>query len=262
MTTKLMYGTVEYKVDGGTAIINIKRPRLRNALTSETRQGLANLFDTCARDEHVSSVVLASSENAFSSGQDLNEARDFAPQHIDTWIDEHMRLYKALLKCPKPVVAAIDGCCVGAGLQLALLADVRIGSPAAYFIMPELDDGIPCILGVWTLWDTIGRARTTEMVLCNRRVLADEAAAWGLVSRIVPTDALLGQCLATATVMASKAPLAFRLTKDRLADLLMKEAEALSTHAKFAHMTAFASGDPMRAMDAFLRNQRGQQSVA
>ena len=141
---------------------------------------------------------------------------------------------------------------------MALLCDLRIGSESAYFTMPELDDAIPCILGVWTLWDIIGRARTYEMVLTNRSVPAQEALQWGILNRVVPASALLRQTVDTALYLADKPALAFRLTKERLANLTLREADSLATHAVAAHMQAFASGEPAAAMVAFLEHRRTQ----
>jgi enoyl-CoA hydratase/carnithine racemase len=252
---------IEFENNAGIGVVRIDRPTLRNALSERARTELTGLMRTLASDKSVQGVVLASQSAAFSAGQDLNEAKDFSPERVASWIDEHMALYASMLTCSKPVVAAIDGCCVGAGLQLALLADIRIGSGEAFFIMPELDDGIPCILGIWTLWDVIGRGRTTEMVLSNRRVLADEAAQWGLLSQVVDASDLLAQSVAIARHLASKPQLAFRLTKERLGMIMMREAEALTVHAKLAHTMAFASGDPRRAMNAFLQKERVQRGA-
>jgi enoyl-CoA hydratase/carnithine racemase len=171
------------------------------------------------------------------------------------WIDEHMELYRAVLAFPKPVIAAVDGCCVGAGFQFALLCDLRVASDQAFFAMPELDDAIPCILGVWTLYDIIGRGRTTEMALTNRRVYADEARQWGLVAEVVAGDPT-PRALELADLLASKPALALRLTKARLELLALQGSEELSVHAQLAHMRAFASGEPAKAMEQFLTHGR------
>jgi len=238
------------------AVITVNRTNRRNALTSETRRELGELIRDLAEDASTRAIVLASGESAFSSGQDLSEARSFPVQVIPEWIKEHMDLYAAILRYPRPILAAVNGCCVGAGMQMALLCDLRVGSESAYFTMPELDDAIPCILGVWTLWDIIGRARTYEMVLTNRSVAAQEALHWGLLNRVVPVSVLLHQTVDTALYLADKPSLAFRLTKQRLADLALREADSLTTHAVAAHMQAFASGEPAEAMQAFLEHRR------
>ncbi|HEY3479003.1 MAG TPA: enoyl-CoA hydratase-related protein, partial [Streptomyces sp.] len=115
----------------------------------------------------------------------------------------------------------------------------------------ELDDAIPCILGVWTLYDLIGRGRTTEMVLTNRFVHAAEARDWGLVAEVVEGDPT-ARALELADLLAGKPALAFRLTKARLEMLALEGAGSLAIHAQLAHTRAFASGEPARAMERFL----------
>ena len=243
--------TIDVRREKGIAVLTLNRPRRRNALTSEVRAGLRELLAEFAADDAVRGVVLGSREQAFSAGQDLTEAKDFTPAQITGWIDEHMRLYRTVLAFPKPVVAAVDGCCVGAGFQLALLCDLRIAAATAFFAMPELDDAIPCILGVWTLYDIIGRGRTTEMVLTNRRVGAGEAREWGLVAEVVTGDPT-GRAVELADRIAGKPALALRLTKARLELLAARGTDELTAHAQLAHMQAFASGQPAKAMEQFL----------
>ena len=242
--------------EDGVRIVTVNRPDRRNALNREIRTGLAEVLTDAAADPTARAVVLASREAAFSAGQDLGEAQHFRPEEIGGWIDEHMDLYRALLSFPRPLVAAVDGCCVGAGLQTALLCDLRLATPTSFFAMPELDDAIPCILGVWTLWDVIGRGRTTEMVLTNRQVPAPEALSWGLVTDVVDQDRLLTAAVELADRLARKPALAMRLTKERLKLLALEGADSLTVHAQYAHTVAFATGEPARAMAEFLAHGR------
>lgn len=261
MSSQSLQTIIEVSIEhGGIAVCTVNRPNRRNALTREARQHLAETINGFARDESVRAIVMASRETAFSSGQDLAEAKDFRPEYISDWIEEHMALYRAVLSYPRPLLAAVNGCCVGAGLQIALLCDMRIGSTNAYFAMPELDDAIPCILGVWTLWDMIGRGRTTEMVLTNRQVPAPEALDWGIINQLVSPEELLPKTLELAEQLASKPALAFRLTKERLRLLMLQEQEALSVHASYAHTVAFSSGEPRRAMETFLEGRREKKT--
>ena len=247
---------VEAEFHDDVVVITVNRPDRRNALTQEAREALTSMLLELGEGSAARAVVLASSEDSFSAGQDLGEAAEFDVDDIPRWIDEHMGLYRALLAYPRPLVAALDGCCVGAGLQTALLCDLRLATPRSFMAMPELDDAIPCILGVWTLWDIIGRARTTDMVLTNRRVQAEEALDWGLVTRVVEREALLPAALELARSLADKPALALRLTKERLSLLALEGADALALHAQHAHAVAFASGQPARAMRDFLANGR------
>ena len=242
---------IEIRREKYIGVFTLNRPHRRNALTRPVREGLAALLAELGADESIRAVVLGGREQAFSAGQDLTEAKDFQPEEISRWIDEHMALYRAVLAFPKPLVAAVEGCCVGAGFQLALLCDLRVAADGAFFAMPELDDAIPCILGVWTLYDLIGRGRTTEMVLTNRFVHAAEARDWGLVAEVVEGDPT-ARALELADLLAGKPALAFRLTKARLEMLALEGAGSLAIHAQLAHTRAFASGEPARAMERFL----------
>jgi enoyl-CoA hydratase/carnithine racemase len=259
-STTTIASPVELNFQQDVAVITLNRTNRRNALTSEARLELTAAIERLSEDQGVRAIVFASRDSAFSSGQDLAEAKDFPPEFIPEWIKEHMDLYKAVLRYPRPMLAAIDGCCVGAGFQTALLCDLRFGSASAYFAMPELEDAIPCILGTWTLWDIIGRARTSEMVLTNRSVGAEEALAWGILNRLVPSrEQLLAQAIEMALHLAGKPELAWRLTKQRLADLALRECDSLAVHASCAHIQAFASGEPRQAMLAFLEGRRMTQ---
>jgi enoyl-CoA hydratase/carnithine racemase len=249
--------SVEVTFQQDVAIVTLNRLNRRNSLTSDVRRQLTDTINRLADDSQIRAIVFASRDSTFSAGQDLTEAKDFPASFVPTWIREHMDLYKAVVRYRGPILAAVDGCCVGAGLQTALLCDLRVGSPSAYFTMPELDDAIPCILGVWTLWDIIGRARTYEMVLTNRRVYAEESLSWGILNQVAPSSSDLLPCaLELAHYLASKPQLAFRLTKERLAELTLRECESLEVHASCAHMQAFASGEPRQAMLAFLSGRR------
>ena len=239
------------------AIIAINHSEHRNALTTEHRVALRDQLQVLACDERISAVVLTSKASAFSAGQDLFEAKDFKPERIPSWIEEHMALYREILKFPKATVAAIDGCCVGAGLQIAMLCDLRVGSDRSFFALPELDDAIPCILGTWTLLDVIGRGRTTEMLFTNRRVYAPEALSWGILNKVVSADGILPEAVRYAQLIGKKSALAFRLTKQRITQLMLEGSDALTIHAIFAHMQAFATDEPKKAMEIFL--ERGRQ---
>ncbi|OFV84025.1 MAG: enoyl-CoA hydratase, partial [Acidobacteria bacterium RBG_16_64_8] len=183
-----MYEHLIVEKHGAVRVITLNRPHVLNALNREMRRELTEAFVKANHDDEVGSIVLTGSgERAFAAGQDLNEAKEFTPERAHTWIDEFFALYSALRNLDKSVVAAVNGYAVGAGLQIALLTDLRIASERAQLGMPEIHDGIPCITGTWTLWDIIGRSRTEDLVLTGRLLGAQEALQWGLVNRVVPS---------------------------------------------------------------------------
>ena len=122
--------------------------------------------------------------------------------------------FRAIEECSKPVVAAINGVAIGAGLELALVCDVRVASELAYFALPELRHHIiPGCGATLRLARHIGLGRAKEMLMLGRRVRADEALAWGLVQRVVPHREVVAAASAVATQLAAYPPHAFAAMK-------------------------------------------------
>ncbi len=242
---------------GRVRVITLSRPDVLNAINRQMRAEMAEALRQANRDEAVGCVVLTGAgERAFAAGQDLREALQLTAERAPAWIDEFDALYSALRGLDKASIAAINGYAVGAGFQVTLLCDLRIASERAKVGMPEINDGIPCITGTWTLWDIIGRSRTTELVLTGRLLEAREALDWGLVHRVVPPAELMDAALALAEEMAAKPQTAIRLNKERWRQLTQRGAEEAREFARRAHAAAFASGEPRRAMEAFLARRK------
>jgi enoyl-CoA hydratase/carnithine racemase len=123
--------------DNGVIMAVINRPDRLNALSTNVKNDLVDLFHWADGSSEVRSVVLTGAgDRAFAAGQDLSEAKDFTPDVIDGWINSFHQLYSAVIECRKPTIAAINGYAVGAAFQLAMLCDLRIASDAARFGMP------------------------------------------------------------------------------------------------------------------------------
>jgi enoyl-CoA hydratase/carnithine racemase len=243
--------------ESGVAVIRLNRPHHLNALTQRTRAELATAFRNVNEDPEIGAVVLTGSgERAFAAGQDLYEARDFTPEAIDGWIDSFIDAYDAIMRCDKPSIAAVNGYALGSALQLALLCDFRIGSDRTRVGMPEIDDGVPCITGTWTLYEVIGRTRTTDLILTGRILDAGEALAWGLLNSVVAHEELLSAATEQAERLAKKPRTAMRLNKKRLADLLVRERASAAEYAKFAHAETYRSGEAQEAIASFISKAR------
>jgi len=249
-------------LEGGVARVVINRPQSLNAISRQLREDLVQVFGELDRDPQVSAIVLTGAGGrAFAAGQDLSEALSFDGSSAAEWIDEWRALYDCVLSLSKPTVAAVDGYAVGAGFQLALVCDLRLASERARFGMPEIDDGIPCITGTWTLYELIGRGRTTDLVLSGRMIDAAEALQWGVVSQVVPAERLAGAAAALAARLGAKPAAAMRLNKRWLRDLLLSHLPAAEEYAKRAHGEAFGSGEPQRLMADFLAKRAAGRST-
>ncbi len=150
-------------------------------------------------DAKVRSIVIAGSERAFASGADLAEVSALTVASALSFSGVGQGLFRRIERLSKPVIAAIRGYCLGGGLDLALACHIRIAATDAILGHPGGTLGImTCFGGTQRLPRLIGRARAVEMLASGRNITADEAYAWGLVSRVVAPDALLDAALETA----------------------------------------------------------------
>ncbi|HKT95075.1 MAG TPA: enoyl-CoA hydratase-related protein [Paraburkholderia sp.] len=203
--------------DGAIAIVTIDRPAKLNALTRTLWRALGDTFEGLSADEGLRCIVLrGAGEKAFSPGNDIGE---FATDRSNV---EQAREYGALMHrtlglidaCPLPVVAMIHGICVGGGLELAALCDLRICGESSRFGAPIKNLGLVMAHAeLDALLRLAGEAVALEILLEGRILDAHEALAKGLVTRVVPDAEVTGQALAAAQRIATGAPLAARWHK-------------------------------------------------
>ena len=174
----------------------------------------------------------------------------------ESWVEEWAAVYRVVLNLGTPTIAALNGYAVGAGLQTALVCDLRVASRTAQAGMPEINDAIPCITGSWALAGLIGDARITDLVLTGRLIGADEMLSWGLVSEVVEPDALLGRASELAEQLARSDALTLRLNKEWLRRERLDRLPAAVQAARAGHRQAFDSGAPAAAMTKFLSRTR------
>lgn len=255
----------EIKVDLSqvpVAIVVLNRPDRLNALSRKMRQELVEALNRLDESPDVRSIVITGAgQRAFAAGQDLTEARTFTGQDVTGWIDDWTGLFQAVLNLKTPTVAAVEGYAVGAGFQLASVCDLRIASDNARFGMPEVDDAIPCITGMWCLYDLIGRGRVADLVLTGRMLDASEAHAWGIVTHVVASGDLREVAVRVADRLAAKSATAIELNKQMLAKLMHDRLPEFESCAKTAHGIAFRSGEPQDVMEQFLEKRGAGRSV-
>lgn len=216
-----MYTDLAYAREGALAILTLDRPDARNAYSSAMVDSLVAALDAAEHDDDVRAVVLTGAGKAFHAGGDLKQMRDasgmFAGDPVALrrqYIDGIQRVPRRLAQFDKPIVAAINGAAIGAGLDLACMCDLRVAargvSLGSTFVKVGL---VPGDGGAYVLARTIGFARALELVLTGRLVDTDEALAMGLVHRVVEPERLMTAACELANAVAANAPLALRLTK-------------------------------------------------
>lgn len=252
-----MYEHLRFETRDAVAVLTLNRPHVLNALNRALKAELADALDRVRGDPRLRALVLQGAGDAFSAGQDLREAKDLDGPGAEAWVREYERLYERLRALDIPVVAAVHGWCLGAGCQLALLADLRLADETARFGMPEIRDGIPAIFGLGLLWPLLGASRSLYLVLTGEALDARQALEAGLVARVVPVGTLEAEAEALARRLAAAAPVALRANKAWARELTEAHFRATARFCATAQREAFEAGDPRRAMEAFLARRQG-----
>ena len=202
-------------------ILTIDRPKVHNALDSETSDALLDAWVRFRDDDDLRVAILTGAgERAFCAGADLRGVGDFYKELTSS---ERLRRSEQLpglggitknLAIDKPIIAAVNGYCLAGGLEIALACDLRLASEQASFGLPEVTRGIiPGAGGTQRLPRLVGPERALDLILTGRRIDALEAERIGLVSRVVPASELRAEALATANAIADNGPLAVRAAK-------------------------------------------------
>ena len=209
------YETLLFEKRDRVAIITINQPKKLNALSIKTREEGAALLEELRRDDSVGVVVFTGAgEKAFIAGADIAE---FAGRTSITQRDVMMQrsLFTAIDTFPKPVIAMINGFCLGGGCELALACDIRIASEAAKFGQPEINLGIiPGGGGTQRLTRLVGEGKAMELILTGKIIDAQAAFSIGLVNDVVPADQLEAKTMEIANKIAEKSPIALQLAKE------------------------------------------------
>ena len=200
----------------GVLRVVLNRPGVANAFNTAMATDLMTFFEAVALAPDMARVIVVTGagERAFCAGGDLKERDGMSDA---AWAAQHLifeRMVRAIIGCPVPTIAAVNGAAFAGGCELAAAMDMIYAAEHAVFAQTEVRIGIiPGAGGTQTVARAIGTRRAKEMILSARRVSAAEAEAWGLVNRVVPGDALMGEVLTLAGEIAAQAPIAVRQAK-------------------------------------------------
>ena len=218
----------------GVRFLRMNRPETKNALSNELTRALVRGFEAAAADDEVRVVALTGGNGAFCSGADLSPRKpgDPPPDSLEQTADLVVELVRGMcVSCEKPVIAGIDGIAIGAGLALAMLADMRMASSRARFHPGYARVGTSPDCGLsWTLPATIGRERALRFFLLPEMHDADAALALGLVGEVVAGDGFDPAFAAFCEKVAEVAPLAATQTKRLVARIDVPD--ALEAHLR------------------------------
>lgn len=204
----------------GVALITLNRPAQRNSLSRAMLAALEAALANAIRDRSIKAVVLTGAGPAFSAGHDLKELTAHRTDadggrafYADT-MDACARLMQAIVRSPKPVIAAVQGIATAAGCQLVASCDLAVAGEGAKFATPGVNIGLFCSTPMVALSRNVSRKRAMEMLLLGDMLTASEAAAFGLVNRVVPADQVVDEALAMARIIAAKSPVTIAVGKE------------------------------------------------
>ena len=249
-------------ITDGVATVALNRPERKNPLTFESYAEMRDWFRDLHYDDDVKAVVFAPTGGNFSSGGDVHEIigplTKMNMKELLRFTRMTGDLVKAIVNCGKPVIAAVDGICVGAGAIIAMASDLRIATPEAKCAFLFTRVGLAgCDMGACAILPRIiGQGRAAELLYTGRSMSADEGAAWGFYNKVVDADALEAEGVALATRIASGPNFANMMTKTMLAqEWSMSIEQAIEAEAQ-AQAICMQTGDFERAYKAFVAKER------
>jgi enoyl-CoA hydratase len=199
--------------------VTLNRPDSSNAFNTQMAREIYQLFENLALDAGDMRVVIitGAGERAFCAGGDLKERKGMTN---DAWARQHLiyeRMTRAIINCPLPVIAAVNGAAYGGGCEMVAAVDFAYAADHARFALTETSLGIiPGAGGTQTLSRAIGERRAKELILSATPFSANHAREWGLINEVFPKETLLAETLQCATRIASNAPIAVRQAKQSI----------------------------------------------
>jgi enoyl-CoA hydratase/carnithine racemase len=250
------------RIEGGIATIALDRPERKNPLTFDSYAELRDWFRDLVYADDVKAVVFASNGGNFSSGGDVHDIigplTGMSMKELLAFTRMTGDLVKAIVNCGKPVIAAVDGICVGAGAIIAMASDLRIGTPEAKtaFLFTRVGLG-GCDMGACAILPRIiGQGRAAELLYTGRVMTAEEAERWGFFNRLVPGDGLAEAAQEMATRIAAGPNFGHMMTKTMLAqEWSMSIDQAIEAEAQ-AQAICMQTQDFTRAYEAFVAKEK------
>ena len=254
--------TIETEIVDGIAVVTLNRPEVLNAWTMAMQRQIVEIVRGYSGDPQVSAVVITGAgSKAFCAGQDLNESAALTESDVDSWLDNFLQVYDAILSCRKPVSAALNGVAAGSGYQLSRVCDVRVAHEGVRIGQPEVKSGIPSVTGEYLTNLSLGHSRTVELMLSGRLMESNEAHSVGIIHKIVPEESVLDTAIEYGRALAAQPKLAFELTKRNIRDRLWPGLVASFAAGADLDKEAWASGEPRETAKKFFEERTNRKAA-
>jgi len=236
---------------GAAVWCTLERPPL-NLFEPTLIQAVRDAFTELAADRATRVAVIVGSGRAFTAGMDVRILRDLDTGRARALITSLHDAIAAVHQAPFPVIAAVNGACLGAGFELALACDMRVAAASATFGLPEVRVGVPSVIQAALLPPMIGPGRAAEMLLTGAPVTAAQALDWGLVNRVVPDDRLRSAADELVAAILASGPEAIRLQKELIVRWRQTDLPTAVRYGINAFAAAYATAEPREGMTAYL----------
>ena len=251
----MSYANVLLTREGDVGVIQLNRPKVLNALNFELMSELVNGLEEFDRDADVRVIILTGNDRAFAAGADLSEMSQATP--VGLTLGRRFELWDRIRRISKPMIAAVNGYCLGGGNELAMNCDMIIASETATFGQPEINVGImPGAGGTQRLTRVVGKYKAMEFILTGRSISAEEAFRVGLVNRVVPAESLMEEAKKIASEIASKPPISVRAAKEAILKATDTTLEVGLDFERKAFYMLFATEDGKEGMKAFVEKRK------
>jgi enoyl-CoA hydratase/carnithine racemase len=249
-------GTIHISAEGALRVVTFQRPEALNAISLSMHTRLSRLWEELASDPDAKAIVLTGEGRAFSAGGDMEMlAALVESEHLRARVfDETDRIISDMIRCPLPIVVAVNGPAVGLGCSVAISGDVVLIAETAYLADPHVAVGLVAGDGGAALWPVLtSLLRAKEYLFTGDRISAADAVAMGLATRVVPTGEVLDEAMRVATRIAALPAQALRWTKQAM-NLHLERAHRLVTpFATSAEQLTFHGSDVREAITRFGR---------
>lgn len=236
----------------GVALLSLNRPAALNAVDAGLRAALTSAMRTLNSEAGVRAAVIAGAGGgAFCAGQDLREAMELEAGEVAGWLERQHAMYQALRDFDKPLVAALTGVAAGAGFQIALCCDLRVGYAQLRIGQPEIRAGLASIVGTYLMSLQLPLSMNQQLSLSGELLSGERAHELGLVNHLAPQDEVEARAVALARELAQRPEAAYAATKAHLRALSQPGFDAALAAARRAQTQLYASGEPQRVMREF-----------